>query len=114
MDEIGGDTNMVNDSAAAGVSYVGRKGDEIRSIAGKKGKRYTTIGLTALNGEPVMCIVIFAGSEWNLHMETGIDTALASSEHNADLDADEDDVEYFKKHYGEGNLFPGGQIFYEL
>ena len=63
MDETGGDTNMVNDSAAGGVSYVGRKGTEIRSVAGKKGKRYTTIGLTALNGDPVMCVVIFAGTE---------------------------------------------------
>lgn len=102
---------MVNDSAAGGVSYVGRKGTEIRSVAGKKGKRYTTIGLTALNGDPVMCVVIFAGKERNLHMETGIDTDLASSQDNADINADLNDLEYFKKHYGEGNMFPGGQIY---
>ena len=38
MDETRGDTNMVNDSAATGVSYVGRKGGEIRSVAGKKAR----------------------------------------------------------------------------
>ena len=84
---LGGDTNMINDSAAAGISYVERKGTEIRTIVGKKGKRYTTIGLTALNGEPVVCIVIFAGTEWSLHIETGIDTEIASSEQNAVLNA---------------------------
>jgi hypothetical protein len=38
MDETGGDTNMMKDSASGGKKFVGRKGEEVRQMGGKKGK----------------------------------------------------------------------------
>ena len=36
-------------------------------------KRFTLIGLTALDGSPVMCILIIQGKTKDLSVETGID-----------------------------------------
>ena len=41
--------------------------------------------LTGLNYEPIRCIVIFAGLEKNIHIETGIATDLAAKEENLDI-----------------------------
>ena len=39
-------------------------------------KRYTLIGLTALGGTPVVCILIIRGKQKDLSDETGIDIIL--------------------------------------
>ena len=44
MDETGGDNNMMNDATTRGQTFVGRKGQYVK----------TTIGLTGLDGNPVM------------------------------------------------------------
>ena len=41
-------------------------------------KRFTMIGLTALNGSPVMCILIIAQKVKDLSIETGIDVTVDS------------------------------------
>ena len=111
---------MISDSACGGTQFVRRKGQEVRQLAGKKRKRFTTIGLTGLDGKPAMCIVIFTGVERNLHMESGIDSLQLSqddNDHDVDVSVDddapnpnqeEDGLSYFCSQYGEGNLFPGG------
>ena len=108
MDETGGDTNMMGDGAAGGEKYVGRKGQAVKRPAGKKAKKYTTIGLTGLDGKPAMCILIFAGVKRNILMETGVDTSLFGDGSNLDLDDDQANLEFFNENYGKGKLFPGG------
>ena len=97
MDETGGDTSMMKDGAAAGEKYIGKKGQSVRRPAGKKAKKYTTIGLTGLDGNAAMCIVIFAGVERNVLMETGVDTSLFGDGSNLDLDEVQDNLEFFSK-----------------
>jgi hypothetical protein len=109
MDETGGDTSMISDGAAGGEKYVGRKGQEVKRPAGKKAKKYTTIGLTGLDGNPAMCILIFAGKQRNILMEAGVDTSLFHSDDaSLDLEGVHDDIQLFNDNYGEGKLFPGG------
>ena len=62
-------------------------------MAGKKGKKYTTIGLTGLDGKPAMCVVIFAGVERNLQMESGVDTSLISDVDTLPQPSNDDDYE---------------------
>ena len=38
-----------------------------------KDKHFTLLGLTALNGDPVMCVIIFAGMQEQAVVETGMD-----------------------------------------
>ena len=108
MDETGGDTSMMKDGAAGGEKYIGRKGQAVKRPAGKKAKKYTTIGLTGLDGNAAMCIVIFSGVERNLLMESGVDTSLFGDGKDLDLDSVQDNLEFFRKNYGEGKIFPGG------
>ena len=108
MDETGGDTSMMNDGAAAGEKYIGKKGQSLRRPAGKKRKKYTTIGLTGLDGNAAMCVVIFAGVERNVLMETGVDTSKFGDGSNLDLDKIQEDLDFFRDNFGDGKLFPGG------
>ena len=39
-------------------------------------KKFTLIGLTALDGTPVMCILIIQGKQKDLSVETGIDITV--------------------------------------
>ena len=81
-------------------------------LSSKKDRKFTVIGLTALTGEPVMCVIIIEGSKGNLLLETGIDMdqiehidiesyedAAASTEYNTD---------FLLNNSGPGKLFPGG------
>ena len=108
MDETGGNTSMISDGAAGGEKYIGRKGQEVKRPAGKKEKKYTTIGLTGLDGKPAMCIIIFAGKQRNILMETGVDTSLFRNPGDLDLESELDDLHFFNENYGDGKLFPGG------
>ena len=108
MDETGGDTSMTKDGHAGGEKYIGKKGNAIKRPSGKKAKKYTTIGLTGLDGKAAMCIVIFAGVERNVLMETGVDTSLFGDGSNLDLDEIQDNLEFFRSNFGDGKIFPGG------
>jgi hypothetical protein len=108
MDETGGDTCMVSDGAAAGEKYIDKKGQSVRCPAGKKRKKYTTIGLSGLDGKPAMCVVIFAGVERNILMETGVDTSKFGDGSHLDLQNDKEDLDFFRENYGTDKIFPGG------
>jgi hypothetical protein len=108
MDETGGDTSMMNDGNVCGEKFVGRKGQAVKRPAGKKAKKYTTIGLTGLDGKPAMCIIIFSGKKRNVFQETGVDTSLISELTSAGLVDPENSLEFFEENFGEGKMFPGG------
>ena len=64
-------------------------------------KRFTMIGLTALDGQPVMCILIIRGKRPHLDVETVIDITI-------EPEGDASDVNFFFKNSGVGKYFPGG------
>ena len=64
-------------------------------------KHWTLLGLTAFTGQPVMCIVIFAGEKTSTILETGMDIF-------AQVIGNEKDDDFFDKNYGPGKLYPGG------
>ena len=72
-DEVGGDMNMLQDGAQGGTKYISREGECPRLNSSKKSKRLTVLGVTALTGQPVMCVIIFEGKERNVLLESGID-----------------------------------------
>jgi hypothetical protein len=63
-DEVPTDINQKKDGQIAGTNYCVGKGtrENIKSNT-NGGTRFTVIGLTVALGDPVMCIVIFAGKE---------------------------------------------------
>jgi hypothetical protein len=58
LDKVGASLNMTNDGNIGGRKYIQAKGDEPKTLSSKKDKHFTCLGLTALNGQPVMCVVL--------------------------------------------------------
>ena len=65
-------------------------------------KHFTLLGFTTLSGEPALCLVIIAGVQEALNVESGINPFVIETY------VDTSDVDYFDKNFGPGKLFPGG------
>jgi hypothetical protein len=68
LDEVGSSLSMVNDGHIGGTKYICQKGDEPKTPSSKKEKHFMCLGLTALDGNPVMCVVII-DSKKELHYD---------------------------------------------
>ena len=77
-DEVGGNINMTGDRHVGGQKFLTAKGTVPYKKVLATEKRFTMIGLTALDGSPVMCILIIKGSPTrnNINIETGIDITV--------------------------------------
>ena len=101
MDEVGGNISKKGDGHLGGKLLVCEKGMEPQKTVNTKDKHFTLLGLTALNGDPVMCICIFAGIRETAIVETGMDIF-------AEQEGTVSDADYLTKNKGPGKLFPGG------
>jgi hypothetical protein len=104
LDEVGGNTNMMNDGHVGGTIHVVAKGSECQIKASKKDKRFTVLGLTCFSGEAVMCVVIIDAKMRDIYAETGIDPNMP---HSIVLD-DDDELNMLVNNIGPGKMFPGG------
>ena len=100
-DEVGGNISMKGDGHAAGRLLLGAPGSVAYDRVSVTEKRFTMIGLTALDGSPVMCILIIAAKTKDLSVETGIDITITP-----DGDAEDSD-NFFFNNSGPGKYFPG-------
>ena len=66
-------------------------------------KRFTMIRLTALDVQPVLCVLVLQGKKPNLSVETGIDIRIKP-------DGNPNDVTFFFKNSGERKFFPGAPV----
>ena len=74
-----------------------------REQASLNDKHVTSLGFTALNGEPVRCLVIVTGIQQKYQVETGIDVDVVP----IGLPSD---AEYVIMKRGKGKLYPMGSI----
>ena len=67
------------------------------------------MGLTALDGRPVLCVVIFSGKTLETPTVTGIDwdAINASMEYNIE---EGQEVQFLHSNRGEGSIFPEGPV----
>lgn len=75
-DEVGGNLSMKGDGHAGGQKFLTGTGTVPYRKTSSSDKRFTMIGLTALDGSPVMCVLIIMGKKRNLAVETGIDLTI--------------------------------------
>ena len=101
MDETGGNTSQKGDGFVGGEKLLCERGTVVRQKISVKDKHYTVLGLTNLDGETIMCIVIIAGIKRSVLVETGLDVT-------ADLVGTYGDVNFMKDNSGPGKRFPGG------
>mmetsp|Transcript_1965 Transcript_1965/g.2674 ORF Transcript_1965/g.2674 Transcript_1965/m.2674 type:complete len:192 (-) Transcript_1965:606-1181(-) len=63
VDEVGNNTNMKKDGAVGGEKVFKHVGEKVSMTASVADTHFTVLGFTAGTGEPIMCAVIFAGTE---------------------------------------------------
>ena len=101
MDEVGGNTSQKGDGSNGGELHICSVGMTPQQKACTKEKHFTLLGITALNGDPVMCVIIFAGKRENKLYECGMDVF-------AEQIGEVGDEDFFEKNSGKGKLYPGG------
>ena len=100
VDEVGSNLSQKGDGHVGGQKFVCQKGTVPQIKVQHSEKHFTLMGFTALNGDPVLCLIIVSGVRENLNIETGIDNTK-------DAIGDASDKDFFEK-FGAGKLFPGG------
>ena len=100
-DEVGGNTSQKDDGKIGGERWLCSPGTIPQRKISTKNKHYTTLGLTLLNGHPLMCVVIMAGEKPKAEVETGIDVF-------AEAVGNVDDDDYFERNTGKGKKYPCG------
>ena len=101
MNEVGADTSQKGDGAVGGEKFVCARGSTQKEECATKAKHQTLIGLTSLDGIPVMCVITYAGQERNPLMEKGMDMFVP-------VVGEAGDAYFFQNNYGKGKLYPGG------
>ena len=100
-DEVGGNISMKGDGHAGGQLMLVERGQVPMKKISTNNKKFTLIGLTALTGEPVMCVLIIEGKRPNPSIEAGIDIRVSPTGSFSDND-------FLLKNCGNGKYFPGG------
>ena len=106
FDEVGSNLSQEGDNANGGERYCCGVNEVPYQAASTKNHRFTTMGVTRLDGHPLMCVVIIQGKKRELSVESGIDWDLLDKIDDDYLD-NTDDYEFFTDNYGEGKLLPG-------
>ena len=99
-DKVGGNLLMKGDGHTGGQKFLTGTGTVPYRKYSNSEKRFTLIGLTALDGQPVMCVLILKGNRRNLSIETGIDITVIP-------EGQEDTNSFFFSNTGPGKYFPG-------
>ena len=100
-DEVGGNTSQLGDGNIGGKLMLCERGTVPQRKVSNKDKHFTLMGLTALTGKPVMCILVLTGKTPKTDVETGIDMFAESIGVATDHD-------FFINNSGPGKRFPGG------
>ena len=101
MDEVGGNTSQKGDGHKGGQLMICAKDMVPQQKASTNDKHFTLLGLTALTGDPVMCVLIIEGKKMNALQECGMDIF-------AEKIGEMSDEIFFENNQGQGKRFPGG------
>jgi hypothetical protein len=71
LDEVGCNLNMAKDGHTGGTKFVVGKDMEAKTKATKREKHFMCLGLTALSGGPIMCVVIVDQKKRRLSYKNG-------------------------------------------
>ena len=107
FDETGCNTNMLKDGKVGGQKYVVARGAVPKSVAATSEHKFTLLPIVAVSGEPVICVIIFAGGGENVRadLETGIDiTVTPVLDEKGEILMTEENVG------GNGKYFPSGPV----
>ena len=64
MDEVGCNLSQDCNNRVGGELHLTDRKDEAYKSISTRHQHFTVLGLTALDGRPVLCVVIFSGKNW--------------------------------------------------
>ena len=99
-DEVGGNLSQAGDGHAGGRLCCTARGAAAYQQVSTSEKKFTMIGLTCLDGRPIMCVLILQGKKKCLSVETGIDITV-------EPEGDTKEKNFFFNNCGTGKYFPG-------
>lgn len=106
MDEVGCNLSQEMDHGVGGQRYLTGVNEEAVESVSTRSHHFTCLGLTRLDGEPLMCVVIIAGKTHDIAVELGIDWLKLN-----DFDMDGNDMktntQFVKDNMGMDKLLPG-------
>ena len=111
MDEVGCNLSQENDKSVGGQKYVCGKNDQPYQSVATKSNHFTCLGLTRLDGEALMCVVIIQGKRRDILVEVGIEWDLIKDINEVDNMTDEQFVSFFESNHGQDKPFPGGPSY---
>ena len=113
FDEVGSNLSQEGDNANGCERHMSAPNKVPYQSAATKNHRFTNIGITRLDGEPLMCVTIIAGKKRDVAIETGIEWDMLDEFDDYYIE-DEDDYVFLKNNFGENGLLPGGpSCFYK-
>ena len=101
VDEVGSNLSQKGDGHVGGQKYICEKGAIPQIKVQHTEKHFTLLGFTALDGQPVLCVIIISGVREHLNVESGIDPTK-------EVEGDLNDEDFVEQNFGPGKLFPGG------
>ena len=101
VDEVGSNLSQKGDGHIGGQKYICEKGCVPQVKVQHSERHFTLLGFTALDGSPVLCLIIISGVREHLNLETGIDVTKP-------IEGDITDKDFIDANFGKGKLFPGG------
>ena len=96
MDEVGCNISQEGDKRVAGERFLTSKDDKAYKSISTKNKHFTVLGVTALNGHPVLCVVIIAGKKGEIPSSSGIDWKAVDLNEDYDIKHGEE-VKFFRE-----------------
>ena len=109
FDEVGSNLSQEGDHANGGEKYVCGVDDEAYCASATKNTHFTTMGITSLHSQPLMCIILIAGKKRDVLVESGVVWQKLTTINEKDVD-ELDDYDFFKKYYGGDEVLPGGPV----
>ena len=101
VDEVGSNISQRGDGHIGGQKYMCEIGTVPQNKVSHNDRHFTVLGFTALDGSPVLCVIIIAGVKQLYEVETGLDM-------DATIVGDSNDSDFFEKNRGKGKLYPMG------
>ena len=89
MDEVGNNTCQKEDGGKGGQKMLVSRGTEARTACYTSDAHWATMGFTAGNGEPVLCVIIFASEKLTIEERLGVDIFADIPEYNEILYLDQ-------------------------
>lgn len=100
VDEVGNNTCQKEDGSKGDQNMLVRRGSEAKTACSTPNDHWMTLGFTADNGEPVLCVIIFASEILSVEERLGVDMNAPSPQ--------DDDVIFSRDCYDPGKYFTGG------